>query len=327
MQTQRLASRVAARYLIRQASREAYALSIGFRRGRTAALHDFTPEVVEAFGQGFVEPLARRRVTAAGVAGKIKNLVSLIAKAPQLWAQLKAHLFGDAPPWEGLKSIPAIVKWLPGKLHQLVASCTKLFGKFVEKLFGYNPFSLLAAGPKRLMSVNDFLNRLLGCLKNLAPQALKDFAHKIGGHIEGHLLSFAQWAKENTPRIVEIGSKILNSPLVLWPVYWFIWYNVQEFEWDMKSLAKAAVGDMSFADLWASLPGSAIGRAVSAATGFALGNYALLPYAILLRISWAISMHYLERHGIEIVPNWHKMEAAFGLEPGTLQRKCAWQPA
>ena len=304
--------------MIRQAAREACAGRV-FRR-RTAAVRDFTPEVVEAIGQGFVEPLARRRMTAANVAGKIKHLVSLITKAPQLWTQLKKGLFKDAPEWEGLRSIPAFLKWLPHKVHDLSVEGAKALSKFFDVLFSHLPLAMLTAGTKHLLSVNDMLNQIIDVLKAHSPQAFRKFAQHVGGYVKGRVLpSAAAWAKENLPTILRVGKKILNNPVVIWAIYWFIWFNVAEFEWDAKALAKAAVGAMSFEDLWVSLPGSAIGRIIAVATGGSLGNFALLPYVILARIVWALGAHYLEWNGGKITPNWTKMEAAFGLGHGTLE--------
>ena len=311
--TSALVRRIAARYEIRRVAREVYASSRPLR-SRTAGVQDLTVQVLEAFGQGFVEPLSRGRIAASLVARKLKNLVSLFSKAPQLWGQLKKTLLKDAPEWEGIRSVPAIIKWLPGKIHQLMVDGAKYAGRFIDALFQRSPFNLLAVGSKNLLSVNAILNKLLEHLKANAPEKLRVFASKVGGYVEGRVLTAAAWVKENFPRLVEIGSKILNNPVVLWALYWYIWNNVQEFEWDAASLAKAAVGAITFEDLWGSIPGSAIGKVLTVLTQGSLDTYALLPYALLLRISYALASGYLKWTKGSIFPDWDRLESTLGLD-------------
>jgi hypothetical protein len=312
--TSPFARKIAARYQVRLIAREVYAASRPLQ-SRTAGLQHFTVDVLEAFGQGFVEPLSKGRIAASLVTRKLKNLVSLFSKVPRLWGQLKKTLLKDAPDWEGVKSLPAIIKWLPSKIHQLMVDGAKYASRFIDALFKRSPFDLLAAGSDSLLSVNGLLNRILDHLKAKAPQQFKVFASKVGGYVEGKVLSAAAWVKESFPALVEVGSKVLNNPLVIWALYWYIWNRVQEFEWDAASLAKAAVGALTFEDLWASLPGSAIGKVLTVLTGGVLDTYALLPYALLARIAFALASGYLRWNGGKILPDWERLESTLGLKP------------
>lgn len=322
-----LVRRIAARHQIRQAAREA-CQSRSFRQ-RSAALQSFTPEVVEAFGQHFTTRLAAGHITAAGVLKKLQNLVRVFAKAPQLWINLKEHFardFPGAPEFRGLRDIPALIRWLPKVLDHLVRQGAKLLGKAVEKAFSHLPLSLFTAGERRLLTMNDILNRILAFLKDNAPAAFKRLASKTGAYVKSHVLpSIGAWAQENIPTFLHVGTKAfsllekaLNHPVILWAVYWYIWSNVTEFEWDAKALGNAATGNLTFRELWASLPGAAFGRLLSLL--FSPGTFSLLPYVIAIRLLYCLGAHYLEWNGGQIVPDWQRMGKSFGVDPMALQQ-------
>lgn len=324
-----LVQRVAARYVVRRAAREACS---DFRRHRHAGLRDLTPEVLEAFGQSFVGGLSRREVTAGLVLRKLKNLTRIFTKIPTLWTMLKERFmsdFPDAPEVRGLRDVPALVMWLPKVLNHIIMRGTKLMGRALAELFQHLPLSLFTAGKNRLLGVNDLLNQVLLFLKEHSPSAFRNLSGKIGVFVKSRVLpGLKDWAEENLPTFLGAGSKalarlgkLLNHPVVLWYVYWFIWSNVAEFEWDAQALARAAAGDLTFRDLWESLPGSALGLVI--AKVFAPGTFTLLPYVIAARLLYCLGARYLEWSDGALLPDWSRMEESLGLSPGVLRLRFA----
>jgi hypothetical protein len=95
-------------------------------------------------------------------------------------------------------------------------------------------------------------------------------------------------------------------------VYIYIWINVAEFEWDLKSLTDAISGRLDFASFLASLPGSAIGAIIASVSN--VGTFTLLPYTIAARILYLIGSRYLTWTGSRFQFDYAALNADFGLQ-------------
>jgi len=281
-QARQAINRLADRYLVRLAAREACAGS-----SLRLASSGLTPEVVAAFGEHFYLPQHQGRVAFGGLIRKLKQLVELFKKAPRLWDKFKQLI--------GIEKLTDI----PGALKELAAKAYKTLRGLIHKLFNTWPLKLYTLEKGKLASFNEMLDRLLS--KHPKLKSVLDSA-------ASKLRSFGEMLRKKAPHIMGV---------VMAGIYIWVWMNVVEFEWDFKGLADAITGAMSFPDFLASLPGSAFGGLLNI---FGFGTFTLLPLAVAARLLYLIQHRYIDWTGKGFVVNWDLLRKDFGVEPETATR-------
>lgn len=141
------ADRVAQKYHLRTLVREICS-SKSFRN-RSASLQDFTPKILEAFGEAFLFYKPNIKVAFfRGLRNKLKQLWDLMRKAPQLWQKIKSFLNTD------VKNLPEVLKGWAKKGIEFLR-------KILRKIFLNNPFAAMYVIPKHKMpGVTDMLARI-----------------------------------------------------------------------------------------------------------------------------------------------------------------------
>jgi len=251
--------RITDRFLIRQAVRRVCA-SRSFRT-RTAALLDFTPEVITAFAEGFYFPMYRGRVAFGGLIKKLTSLVEAFKKIPHLWDTLKKAL--------GIESVTDI----PRAIKEWARKGYEALKKIIRHMFTKFPLSLYTLEKDKLKGVSDIIESLM----DRFPQ----FQAWMREHVKPHVDQFDHWLRENAPVV----SGVLTAAVYIW-----IWMNVTEFEWDWHSLVQGFTGAMGIGELLASLPSSVIGFLLNS---FGLGRFTLLPALVVARIVYLIVHRYV----------------------------------
>lgn len=253
--------RIAVRYQIRQASQE-IAKQSSFR-SRTASLRDLTPEVLVAFGEGFLMQGESSVKTAffGNVKRRLQKVWDFLKRAPKAWETLKKYL--------GVSSVSD----LPKKIKELAREGYKALGKIVKKLQNTFPLSLYFVPKNKMPGLTDLLNRIIE-----ASPALKKALAKVNTSVVQPLDRLLQ---KYVPNL----SRPLKAAVFIW-----IWLNVAEISWDFESLIAGFTGGISLGELFSSLPESALG-ALLASLGV---GFHLLPVMIAARILWLVAQNLLE---------------------------------
>jgi len=262
-----LSQKVAGRYLVRMAARKVCA-SKSFSR-RTASLHDLTPEVLEAFGEGFM--LFEGRVAFRGLVKKLKKLVDFFKKAPRAWERIKQFL--------GIKSIKDIPKAIKEWAKKGLIALKGLLKQATETF----PLSLFFIPHGKMPGVTDLMNRIMANHPGLA---------KALNSIKGKAVHIDKWLNKYLPRL----KKPLLAAIFIW-----VWFNVAELSWDFEGLLAGFTGNISFGELLASLPESGIGL-LAAVAGL---GYGALPVTLIMRIMYLVAKKYIRwEPGKGFVVNW-----------------------
>lgn len=251
--------RVALRYEIRRAAHE-IASGHSFQT-RTASLRDVTPEVLTAFGEGFLMQGSAKEAFFGNIKRRLQKVWDFLKRAPKAWETLKKHL--------GVKDVSE----LPGKIKQMAKEGIKALGKVISKLKNVFPFSMYFVPKGKLPGLTDLLQRIVD-----ASPALKKALSRVNDSIVQPLDRILQKYLPNL-------SRPLKAAIFIW-----IWLNVAEISWDFSSLIAGFTGGISLGELFGSLPESAIG-AVLASLGV---GFHLLPVMLVARILWLVAQNYLE---------------------------------
>ena len=250
---------------------------------RHASISDLTPEVLQAFAEGFYLPMHKGKVAFGGIFRKLKELVSVFTKVPQLWEKFK-DLLGI----ESLSDIPSAIKDWAKRGYQALRHV-------VEYMFHKWPLKLYTIEKGKLMGVNHLIERLMA--------KIPEFERWLKTNVRPKVDQLEDWMREYAPTI----TKVLLVAIYIW-----IWVNVVEFEWDMKSLTDAMTGNLSLADLLASLPASALGFMLNS---FGVGTFTLLPVNIAIRILFLMAHHYIDWSGRDFTVNQDLLAKDFGVTP------------
>lgn len=268
---------VADRFLMRLAAQEA-CRSTGVR----LASAGLTPEVVAAFAEHFYLPQHEGRVAFGGLVRKLKQLVEGFKHLPHLWDKFKKAI--------GVESLADI----PGAIKRLADLAKKTFRGVLHKMFDHWPLKIYTLEKGKVTSFNQMLDRLISKspkLKHFLDAAIT----KVG--------DFGEMLRQYAPHI---------AGMAMVAIYVWVWFNVVEFEWDLKALVDAVTGAMTFPDFMASLPGSAFGFLLN---GFGFGTFTLLPIAFAARVLYMVAHRYVEWTGRGFQVDWGKMMADFNLDP------------
>jgi len=253
-----LTSKVADRYLVRLAARKAHT---SLQKSRRTASSEITPEVLAAFAEAFYLQRYRGRVAFGGLLKKLKQLGQVFTKVPKLWDHFKKMV--------GITSLTE----LPKALKELAKRGYQVLRKLVGKLFSTWPLKIYTLSKDQFFSINNLLGNLMA--------KFPAFGKWVNTKVRPRVDQFDQWLRSKSPAL----SGVLMAAVYIW-----IWFNVVEFEWDLKGLADAFTGALSLSDLLSSLPGSALGFLMRALN---LGTFTLLPAAFAARLLWLMSKRYV----------------------------------
>jgi len=267
------AQRIADLYIIKMAAREATSTR-EFRR-RRAAVRDLTAEVMEAFAEGFYLPMHEGRVAFGGILGKLRDLTKLFTKKPRIWENFKKAI--------GIESLSD----LPGAIKQAAKDGYAALKRILGKVFSTWPLMLYTLPEAKLFSVNGALGVLI--------KQFPAFESYLEKNVRPRVDAFDEWFRKALPRV---------STVVLVAAFFFIWWNVVEFEWDVDSLGSILLGQITLSDLLGSLPGSAVGFLLK---GFGFGTFTLFPAALIARLLFLMGKRYLVWTGRGFRIDWDRL--------------------
>ena len=258
--------RVADRHLCRVAVREAFLGVHGFHN-RSAALRDFTPEIVEAFAVHFYLPMHQGKVAFGGLVKKLKEMIQFfLKKGKKLWTTFKELL-----------GIDKLTELRPKHIKVLAEKGLKALKKAIGKSFKKWPLKLYTMDESKLLSVNAIIDSMM----KKYPQFDKWLKKSVRPKVD----QFDIWLKKYLPGI---------SNILMVAIFIFIWLNVVEFEWDLSALGAVMIGQITLGDLIGSLPGSALGALMN---GLGFGTFTLLPAAFALRLLFLMGKRYITYSG------------------------------
>lgn len=277
-----LARRVAARFHIREEATRALAAS---SRIRTASDREGLRRMLVAMAEGALLPEVGlpREAGLGAVFSKFKQVLRSIDRAPALWGKVKDLL--------GVESLAS----LPQRLKEAAREGGKYLQKALDRAFHTWPLKLYTLPEAKLFGLNALLEKLL----DLSPTFKKFLRENVKPRID----QLDDWLKKNLPNL---------SRAVMVAIYIWIWFNVVEFEWDLKTLVSVAMGAMSLSDLLSSLPASILGFALN---GLGLGTFTLLPAAMAARFAFLVGMRYVSFEGGNLRLNREKLIEDFGIPP------------
>jgi hypothetical protein len=241
-------------------------------------------EVLAAFGEGFYLPMHQGRVAFGGLVKKLRELTKAFNKAPKLWAQFKRVL--------GVQSMSE----LPGAIRQLAKDGYQALRRGVHKAFSVWPLKLYTLPENKVLGINALLERVV--------DQFPAFKRALQRNVKPRVDQLDRWLRKYLPGV---------STVVMVGIWIFIWMNVVEFEWDLHGFAQVLSGQLTLAELLASLPGSALGALMN---GMGLGTFTLLPATIVARLIWLTARRYLIWNGRGFTLSWDNL-AADGLVRGS----------
>lgn len=280
-----LTQRVATRYYIRNAARTV--INASSFTSRKASTLGITPAILEAFAEGFYIPQYQGRVAFGGLVQKLHALLSIFTKAPQLWEQFKTFL-GVI----NLTEIPKVIKeWAQKGYAALRKIVTQTFNKWPLKIY------TLEKG--KLKSTIEWLNQLT--------KKYPAFSKWLNNTARPLVNQFDQWLKDNMPVI---------SKFLLGAIYFWIWFNVVEYEWDVKNLIDTLrnimSGSLTLVNLFANFPAAVIGSILRI---FGFNSFTLIPATIALRFIYLMAHRYIFWTGKGFEVNQTKFQTDFNIEP------------
>ena len=241
----------------------------------------FQREVIVALAENFYSDKSLQKTAFVGITRKLSQIVEAFKKAPALFDSFKKAI--------GIESLADI----PSAIKRLAEAAKRSLGSAIHKMFESWPLKIYTLDKGKLLSFNQLLESLIS--KSPKFKRFLDAAvHKVS--------DFGEMVRKQAPRIVGV---------VMLGIYIWVWLNVTEFEWDMKSLSDAVSGRMTFPDFLASLPSSALGFLLN---GFGFGTFALLPYTIVARFLYLIANRYIEWDGHGFSFRRDNLAQDFGLQ-------------
>ena len=280
---QTLLQRVSDRYLVRLAVQEVCA-ERDFRQ-RRASVQDFNPEVLEAFAEGFYLLGHQGRVAFGNLVQKLKALAGIFTKIPQLWEKFK-DLLGI----QGVSDLPRAIKDLAKRGYAALR-------RGVESMFSKWPLKLYTLERGKLRGVDDLIENLI----KMSPK----LDHWLRTKVKPRADQMDMWLRQHAPAL---------STILVLGVYVWIWWNVTEFEWDLRSLADDLLniigGNITLADLFSSLPSSVLGFLLNALN---FGTFTFLPIALAVRILFLLAERYLIWTGRGFALNREQLSEDFGI--------------
>ena len=196
------------------------------------------------------------KVAFGGLIRKLTELAKIFKRAPELLNKVK-EMLGDLSPAN-------ITQWVKEGKNTLL--------KALKKTLHDWPLGMLFKPKANIKSISDLVYNII---KNTPiGKALSKI--NAGAHYLDEVLNkyLPKW-----------GSRALKAA-----VFIFIWFNVLEITWDVDFLLDGFTGALNLADIFASLPESALGRLL-----FNLGfGWNVIAPALLVRLMWLVANNYIE---------------------------------
>jgi len=236
------------------------------RKLRQAGITDLTPEVVAAFGYHFTRRPAgqRQALNLIKLAKKLKALVVFFAgKGKALWGKFKALL-----------GVDSLTQLRPKHIADLAKKGYAVLKGAFHKSFSHWPLKLFTLDKGKIAGVNDLINKLM--------ERYPKFKNWLQTKVKPKVDQLDAWLRKYLPGI---------SHVAMVAIYFWIWMNVVEFEWDLNALGQVLMGNLTLGDLLASLPGSVLGALMN---GLGFGTFTLLPAITAARIIYLLMHNYLE---------------------------------
>lgn len=273
--------RIAARHLIRLAARE-IATTDSFRN-RQAALHDFTPEVLAAFGEGFLLDDMMRTAAFGNFKKKLQRIWDFVKRAPEAWKTLQSFFR-----IKDISELPRVItEW--GKKGK------QALGKVLKTLAAKFPVSLYFTDRGKMPGLTDLMKRIVAKSPKLK-KALSSINTRVVQPLD-------RWIEKHIPTL----GRPIKAAIFIW-----IWLHVVEITWDFKALITGFTGGLSLSQLFGGFPESAIGALLMT---FGLG-YGLLPVMLMARILWLVAHKYVEwvpGKGLKV--HWDRITGERGQRP------------
>jgi hypothetical protein len=228
--------------------------------------------VLEAFADGFWISSPHSKVAFGGLVRKLRDLVRVFTKAPRLWEKFKQTI--------GVSKLSD----LPGAIRDLAKKGYAVLKKAVGKAFKTWPLKIYTLPQDKLWSINDIIEKIV----DQSPAFKRFLSQKVRPRVD----QLDQWLRKYLPGI---------STVAMVAIFIWIWLNVVEFEWDLHALSQVLIGQITLADLLASLPGSAIGFLMNS---LGLGTFTLLPATIIARLLFLLYKRYVTWDGGRFRVDW-----------------------
>lgn len=273
-QMQEISRHVASRVLIEE---EILTASRAIRSVRTADVE--LAELREAWAR----PENLRALVTAGLFDRIVNKLKGLVPADVIKAWGKTR--GALKRFVGIFKNPKAVKELSKMIGDLTPENIKDFLKSGAKNAkqALNQIRMIMTTPSEIPTLTDLIKRTA-----------------IGAGI-------SEWFTEKVQPRADVIDSFLKKyvpnlrRVAVAAVFTFIWLNVDELSWEMSGLVAGFTGNMSLAELLATLPESAIGALSSALFGI---GYTIMPYMLAGRLLWLVARKYLTWDGEKFGVNW-----------------------
>lgn len=210
---------------------------------------------------------------------KLKNLVP--DQILNAWKKVRGVLGKFA----GIFNNPKAVKELSKMIGELTPENIKAFLKSGAKAVKdtFDSIRLILTTPSELPTVTDMIKRTA-----VGARIAEWFTTKVQPRTD----VIDDFLKKYIPTFRRVG---------IAAAFTFIWLNVDELSWELPALVDGFTGNMTLAELIATLPESGLG-AISGAL-FGIG-YTIMPYAIVGRLLWMLGRKYLTWDGKKLGVNW-----------------------
>lgn len=208
---------------------------------------------------------------------RARRVWEIFRKAPELGTKIKKALNVES------------IKDLPKALREWSKKGLGVMKKLLKKISESFPVSLYLAPKSKMPSLTDLLGRIIASSPKIEA-ALKKVKTNV-------LVPLDKWIEKHAPNL----SRPLKAAVFVW-----IWINVAEISWDLKSMIDGFTGNISFGELFGSLPESGVGAVLAL---FGVG-YHLLPITIIARLVWLAGKKYISWDKGKIVVNWERIDGS-----------------
>jgi len=228
-----------------------------------------------------------RALVTAGILDRlVKRVKGLVPKdVLQAWTKARGALAKFVGIFKNPKALKALTKLIGEITPENIRDFLKSGEKNARKVF--EPLRMILTTKSDLPTLTDLIKRTT-----------------VGAGI-------SEWFTDKIQPRADVIDSYLNKyvpnlrRVAVAAVFTFIWLNVDELSWEMSGLTAGFTGNMSLADLLASLPESALGAISSALFGI---GYTIMPYMLAGRLMWLVGRKYLTWDGEKFGVNWNLVD-------------------
>lgn len=237
----------------------------------------------------WAKPENLRAFVTAGIFDRaIKKLKGLVPKdVLEAWSKTR----GALKRFKGIFANPKAVKELSKMIGDLTPENIKNFIKSGAKTVKatFSQIRMVLTTPSELPTLTDLIKRTaVGAgIADWFNEKVKPRANVVDDFLKKHV-----------PNIRRVA---------LAAAFTFIWINVDELSWEMSGLVAGFTGNMSLADLLATLPESALGALSGSLFGI---GYTIMPYMLAGRLLWLVGRKFLVWDGTKFGVNWSLVDKA-----------------